>query len=143
MEVPFGRRHAHLAQQETARSLDARPASARLYRGGSAPAERCGRIIAGMTDHFDEPRRPALQEGARREVTRQRVRDLVRNETGLGGLSVQARHRDEVDSPAERRRPPAAQPGAWPATCHQPPGLQPASTDSAANIGPLVRPIRA
>jgi len=46
------------------------------------------------------------------------------------------------DSRAERRRPPAAQRGAWPATCHQPPGLQPASTDSAANIGPLVCPIR-
>jgi len=26
-----------------------------------------------MTDHFDEPHRPALQEGARREVTRQRL----------------------------------------------------------------------
>ena len=29
-----------------------------------------------------------------------------------------------------------------PGTCHKPPGLQPASTASAANIGPLVRPIR-
>lgn len=47
------------------------------------------------------------------------------------------------DSPAERRRPAAAQPVAWPATCHQPPRLQLASTGSAANIGPLVRPIRA
>jgi len=37
------------------------------------------------------------------------------------------------DSRAERRRRAAARLGSWPAPCHQPPGLRPASTDSAAH----------